>query len=106
MEPVTKSEVYEAISTVIDPEVGFNLVELGLIYDAQINENNHVKVIMTLSTQGCPLHQMMMEWVREAVERLEAVKGCIVEVVWEPEWNITMASDHVQQALTAGAGMW
>jgi len=106
MKQITKIEVYEAISTVIDPEVGFNVVEMGLIYDAQISEDNHVNVTMTLSTRGCPLHQAMMEWVRESVERLESVHGCDVEVVWEPEWNISMANDNVKQALNSGAGMW
>lgn len=106
MKPITKTEVYDAISTVIDPEVGFNVVEMGLIYDAVIDEVNHVRVTMTLSTQGCPLHQAMMDWVRESVERLEEVSGCVVEVVWEPQWNISMANDNVQQALNAGAGMW
>lgn len=103
---VTKEEIYGAISTVIDPEVGFNLVELGLIYDALINESNQVHVIMTLSTRGCPLHQMMIQWVKEAVEKMDAVDTCDVEIVWDPEWNISMASDHVKEALKASAGMW
>lgn len=103
---VTKEEVYGAISTVIDPEVGFNLVDLGLIYDALIDESDHVHVIMTLSTRGCPLHQMMIQWVKEAVEKMDAVEVCEVEIVWEPEWNVSMASDHVKKALKANAGIW
>ncbi len=63
MEKLTDEIVYEAISTVIDPEVGFNLVELGLIYGVAIDGEN-VKVTMTLSTRGCPLHQAMMDWVK------------------------------------------
>ena len=97
---ITKEKVFEAISTVIDPEVGFNLVEMGLIYDAIINEENcDVKVIMTLSTQGCPLHQMIKQWVYEAVEKIENVGAIEVEVVWEPAWNISMADDNVKEAL-------
>lgn len=103
---VTKEHVYAAISTVIDPEVGFNLVELGLIYDAIIEDSNSVKVIMTLSTRGCPLHHMMIQWVKEAVERIDAVSECEVEIVWEPEWNISMAAQNVKDALQSGAGMW
>lgn len=105
MQQITQTEVYDAISTVIDPEVGCNLVDLGLIYGADIDEENHVKVTMTLSTRGCPLHQSMMDWVKEAVEKIEAVSGCEVEVVWEPAWNISMASEHVQQTLSGGTGM-
>jgi len=100
---ITKEIVFEAISTVIDPEVGFNLVEMGLIYDAKINEQCDVEVIMTLSTQGCPLHQMITQWVKEAVERIEDVGEVSVEVVWEPAWNISMADESVQKRL-GGAG--
>ncbi len=96
---ISKENVFDAISTVIDPEVGFNLVEMGLIYDAIIDESCNVKVIMTLSTQGCPLHQMIKQWVFEAVERIEDVGTIEVEVVWEPAWNISMADDNVKEAL-------
>ncbi|MEA3418447.1 MAG: metal-sulfur cluster assembly factor [Campylobacterota bacterium] len=99
---ITKEEVFAAVSTVIDPEVGFNLVEMGLIYDAIIEESCNVKVVMTLSTRGCPLHQMITQWVREAVEKLDGVGAVEVEVVWEPAWNISMADDNVKKAL---AGM-
>jgi len=97
---INKEKAFEAISTVIDPEVGFNLVEMGLIYDAIIDEEScNVHVIMTLSTQGCPLHQMIKQWVLEAVERIENVGSVEVEVVWEPAWNISMADDNVKKAL-------
>ena len=95
---ITKEKVFEAISTVIDPEVGFNLVEMGLIYDAKVDEECHVHVSMTLSTQGCPLHQMIVQWVKEAVEKLEGVGEVEVEIVWEPAWNISMADDNVKKA--------
>ena len=95
----TKDEIFKAISTVIDPEVGFNLVEMGLIYDASSDDEGNVKVTMTLSTKACPLHQMILQWVKEAVEKLPNVKEVDIEVVWEPEWNISMADDNVKKAL-------
>ncbi len=99
---ITKEQVYDAISNVIDPEVGFNLVEMGLIYDAIIDDDCNVKVVMTLSTRGCPLHQMLTQWVKDAVEtRVPGVKNVEIEVVWEPEWNISMADDNVKKALGA-----
>jgi len=97
----TKEEIFRAISTVIDPEVGFNLVEMGLIYDASSDDEGNVKVTMTLSTKACPLHQMIVQWVKEAVEKLPDVKEVDVEVVWEPAWNISMADDNVKKALGA-----
>ena len=97
----TKDELYQAISTVVDPEVGFNLVEMGLIYDASSDDEGNVKVTMTLSTRACPLHQMILQWVKEAIEKLPNVKDIDVEVVWEPAWNISMADDNVKKALGA-----
>ncbi len=99
---ITKEDVYARIRYVIDPEVGFNLVEMGLIYDAIITDGD-VEVIMTLSTRGCPLHQMMTEWVENAVKNIPEVKNVKVTIVWEPAWNITMAEEHVREAMGGGA---
>ena len=97
---VTKEELFKAVSTVNDPEVGFNLVEMGLIYDAICDEAGNAKITMTLSTKACPLHQMIVTWVEEAVIReCEAVQNVEVEVVWEPAWNITMATPDVMKKL-------
>ncbi len=99
--PVTKEELYKAVSTVNDPEVGFNLVEMGLIYDAKCDENANAKITMTLSTRACPLHQMITQWVEEAVLReIDRVENVEVEVVWEPVWNISMATDEVKKKLS------
>ncbi len=100
MAQITEEMVYDAIKTVIDPEVGFDIYSLGLIYGVEI-EGSHVKVIMTLSTRGCPLHEMMKQWTKDAVEKIEGVESCEVEIVWEPAWNISMASDEVKKALGA-----
>ncbi len=98
---VTKEDIFKAISTVKDPEVGFNLVEMGLIYDAEYNpETKHVQVTMTLSTRACPLHQMILQWVEEAVLReLPEVESVDITLVWEPAWNISMADENVKKAL-------
>ena len=95
----SKDELFAAITTVTDPEVGFNLVEMGLIYDASCSEDGAVKVTMTLSTKACPLHQMIVQWVKEAVLKLDGITDVEVEVVWEPAWNISMADDNVKKAL-------
>jgi len=97
----SKEELFLAVSTVNDPEVGFNLVEMGLIYDAECDEEGNAKITMTLSTRACPLHQMIVQWVKEAVEKMENIKSVDVEVVWEPVWNIGMADDNVKKALGA-----
>jgi metal-sulfur cluster biosynthetic enzyme len=98
----SKEEIFKAISTVDDPEVGFNLVELGLIYDAECSILGEVIVTMTLSTKACPLHQLIVQWVEEAVLReLPNTKSVFINLVWEPAWDISMASDEVKNALGA-----
>ena len=98
---IIKEEIFKAVATVNDPEVGFNLVEMGLIYDASANEKDEVMVIMTLSTKACPLHQMIIEWVEQAVMReIPSAQSTEVEVVWEPAWNIGMATPEVKAKLS------
>ncbi len=98
---VTEKQVYDELRTIIDPEVGFNLVEMGLIYNVAIDDDCNVKITMTLSTRACPLHQMITQWVEDAPKRIDGVNNVEVEVVWDPEWNISMAEDNVKQALGA-----
>ena len=96
---VTKEQVYDALRAVVDPEVGFDVVSLGLIYDVAIDEANNAKVTMTLSTQSCPLHEMMLGWVRAGAESVEGIGEVEIDLVFEPMWNIDMAEDHVKEAL-------
>lgn len=97
---ITQNDVIEAIKTVIDPEVGFDIYSLGLIYGIKVNDED-VYVTMTLSTKGCPLHELIQQWTKDAVENIKGVNKCHLELVWEPAWNITMASDEVKKALGA-----
>lgn len=99
MSMYSKEEIFLAISNVIDPEVGFNLVEMGLIYDAACNDEGDVYILMTLSTKACPMHQLIEQWVVESVKNLPNTRDVDVELVWEPAWNVTMADDNVQIAL-------
>lgn len=91
-------EIYESLKTIVDPEIGFDIVSLGLIYDVKF-ENEKAKVIMTLSTKSCPLHELILNWVNDAVVKVDGVKQCDIELVWEPAWSIDMATDEVKEAL-------
>ena len=93
-----KDRVYAEISRVIDPEIGFDLVSLGLIYDVKV-DGDMAKITMTLSTRSCPLHELLLSWVKEAALRVDGINDCEIELVFEPEWSIEMASDEVKKAL-------
>ena len=96
-----EDDIYDALSTVIDPEVGFNLVEMGLIYGVKIDEDGSVTVDMTLSTPSCPLHEMLTNWAKDAVMKVDGVESVKINLVFDPPWNPTMASDEVKKKLGA-----
>ncbi len=95
---VTKEAVEKALRDVYDPELGINIVDLGLIYGIDI-EGEAVKVTMTLTTQGCPLHDSMARGARQAVERLPEVREAEVEVVWDPPWTPERLSPGARRQL-------
>ena len=94
-----KNKIIEALKKVIDPEIGFNVVDLGLIYDIEVSEDGVVKIQMTLSTPSCPLSGTIMDWVKSVAESVEGVKKAEIELVWNPPWSIEMASDEVKKSL-------
>jgi metal-sulfur cluster biosynthetic enzyme len=95
---VTKEEVYEVLRQCYDPEIPINLVDLGLIYDVQVDDDN-VNVVMTLTARGCPAHRFISEQVREQVARIEGVKSANVQVVWDPPWDISRLSEAARHQL-------
>lgn len=88
---VTIQDIVRVIETVIDPEVGLNLIDLGVIYGLEIH-GDEVLVIMTFTVQTCPLHEVMVQGVKTAVEALAGVKSCRVEIVMHPPWQPSMIS--------------
>lgn len=91
-----KKQIIDAISSVIDPEVGFDILALGLIYDIKLSDNK-CEITMTLSTKSCPMHDLLITWVKNAVSKV--VEDVEINLVFEPAWSIEMASEEVKQAL-------
>ena len=84
--------ILDALRQVIDPEIGCNLVDLGLIYNIAIHGTT-VKVTMTLTTPGCPMHESLCQGVQMAVLNLEGVDDSEVELVWDPPWHPSMMTE-------------
>jgi len=82
-----KETVVAALKTVFDPEIPVNIYDLGLIYDIAINEEQLVHIQMTLTSPGCPVAQTFPGTVEQAVNQVEGVNDCNVELVWEPPWT-------------------
>ncbi len=81
-----KNTVIAALKEVYDPEIPVNIVDLGLIYAVEIDEDM-VRVKMTLTAAGCPMHGFISESARRVVESIEGVRSAEVEIVWEPRWT-------------------
>lgn len=93
-----KDKIYENLKSVVDPEMGFDLVSLGLIYGVEVTDKKAV-ITMTLSTKSCPLHDFLISWVRNAALQTDGIDECEINLVWEPVWSIDMANDEVKEAL-------
>lgn len=97
---ITKEAVLEELKKVIDPELNVNIVDLGLVYDAIINqEAGKVDITMTLTTPGCPLSMVFEEWIPAAVRNIEEVKDVKINLVWEPPWDPEKMSDEAKEMM-------
>ena len=91
--------IVEACRSVYDPEIPVNIYELGLVYTIDINAENEVRVIMTLTAPGCPVAGEMPGWLADAVSAVPGVKQVDVDLVWEPPWGMEMMSDEARLEL-------
>jgi metal-sulfur cluster biosynthetic enzyme len=92
-QPVSDLSVMNALRQVVDPELGCNIVDLGLIYSVEIRADQ-VRVTMTLTTPGCPMHDSISEGVRLALLGMDGVNDAEVEVVWDPPWHPSMMTEQ------------
>jgi len=90
--PLTDEPVLETLRQVIDPEIGINIVDLGLIYRVAFADGT-LTVTMTLTTPGCPMHDSIAEGVRNILLSMEGVQDVDVQVVWDPPWHPSMMTE-------------
>jgi len=90
--PLTDELVLETLRQVIDPELGVNIVDLGLIYRFAYADGK-LTVTMTLTTPGCPMHDSIAAGVKNILLGLEGVTDAEVEVVWDPPWHPSMMTE-------------
>ncbi len=92
-------DVVVACRSVYDPEIPVNIYDLGLGYTIEINDENEVRIAMTLTAPGCPVAGEMPGWVADAVNAIPGVKQVDVDLVWEPPWGMEMMSDEARLEL-------
>jgi metal-sulfur cluster biosynthetic enzyme len=91
--------IYEALHYVDDPELGVNIMDLGLIYNVALNDEGYVTITMTLTTPGCPMHESLGEGVGYALEGIPGVMGGEIRLVWEPPWEPSRMTEDGRKLL-------
>ena len=97
----TKDEVVEALRAVEDPELGMDIVDLGLLYDVEI-DGPKIKVIHSLTSMGCPAGPMIQEDIVNVASAVEGVEEVEIELTWEPPWTPDRMSDDAKFILGFG----
>ena len=94
----SKEDVMNVLKECYDPEIPVNIVDLGLVYDVQLNDGK-VFIKMTLTTPACPLGALIDEQIKAKLLKLEGIKEVEVEIVWDPPWNIEKMSPEARMSL-------
>jgi len=102
MAQVTSQQVLDSLKQCMDPEIPINIVDMGLIYGVKVNDDNKVDVKMTMTTQGCPLHETLVSDVKRYVNKVPGVNGVNVEIVWEPAWTPEKMSAEGKKLINYG----
>jgi len=100
MSTLQEDLVLETVRTILDPELGVSIVDLGLVYGVEVLENSDVNVRMTLTSPACPVGAVIQAQVHQIVKKLPWVKEVKVELVWSPRWDPkTMATEDARMEL-------
>ena len=97
--PATEEAVREALKHVVDPELGVNIVDLGLVYDVEIGEGGAISIEYTLTTMGCPIGPLIEHQMQSFLENVPGVTSVEAEMVLRPPWTPEMMSEEAKAAL-------
>lgn len=92
-------KIVTVLKTIYDPEIPVDIYELGLIYDVFVNEDNEVKILMTLTSPNCPVAESLPAEVEERVKSLNMVKDAEVEITFDPPWSQDLMSEEAKLEL-------
>ena len=95
----SEEQVLEALKSVIDPELGINIVDLGLVYEVEVAEGGDVDIQYTLTTMGCPIGPLIEDQMRAFLAPLDGIGEVRPEMVLRPAWNPEMMSEEAKAAL-------
>lgn len=94
-----QEEILAALETVIDPELGIDIVNLGLIYGVELDEEGKCTIKMTLTTMGCPLADVLTDQINQVLKEIPGINDVEVKLVWYPAWTTDRMSRYARIAL-------
>jgi|TARA_B110000263_G_scaffold131969_1_gene114725 FeS assembly SUF system protein len=94
-----KNKIIAEVKKIYDPEIPVNIYELGLIYNITVDENNNVKIDMTLTSPNCPVAESLPKEVKDSIMNVEGVKDITLDLVWDPPWDKSMMSEAAKLEL-------
>ena len=97
--PVTEQAILDALKRVVDPELGINIVDLGLVYEVDVSEEGTIHIEYTLTTMGCPIGPLIEHQMQSFLENVPGVTSVDAEMVLRPPWTPEMMSEEAQAAL-------
>lgn len=92
-------KIVKEMKSIFDPEIPVDIYELGLIYDVFVNEDNEVKILMTLTTLNCPVAETLPQEVEEKIKSIDEVKTAEVEITFDPPWTKDLMSEEAKLEL-------
>jgi len=95
-----EDQIWAALEEVIDPEIGVNIVDLGLVYEVEVDEEKgQAKIEMTLTIPQCPLADQIVQNVENAVKAISGIKEAQVSLVWDPKWSPARMNDRAREEI-------
>jgi metal-sulfur cluster biosynthetic enzyme len=93
---ITSKQIWDKLKKVPDPELGISIVDLGLVYDVKMAKNGDVEVMMTLTTMGCPLFELIEQPIIKEVKKIKGVKKVKVELTFDPPWSVDRMTEDAK----------
>ena len=94
-----KNKIIAEVKKIYDPEIPVNIYELGLIYNIIVDENNNVKINMTLTSPNCPVAESLPREVKDSIMKINEVNKVDLDLVWDPPWEMSMMSEAAKLEL-------
>ncbi len=94
-----KEDYWKELNKVIDPELGFGIVDVGLVYDVEIDKDQNALIKMTFTSPACPVGPMLMMQAEDALLRVDGIKKAHVEIVWDPVWTPDRIDEEIKEML-------